>query len=260
MQTQRDHVHAHQFQMVRMSSALVLGDPAGAEDPAQRSTAGVLAGAILAVLVLAGFGVYGWIVPGGDTSWRTPGTLIVEKETGVGYVLLGGRLHPARNRASAMLLLGAEARLKIVTAASLKDVPRGGPVGLADAPVTVPAAGQVLAGPWLVCPGVQKTLLVAGPGAGGEPLATARFAIVRSGDERFLLWQDHRYTITGDAVPMALGADDAVPVPAVPGGWLALLPDGGPVGVPGTGPGGPSRRVGGHTYAIGQLLDRKSVV
>nr|WP_269461084.1 type VII secretion protein EccB [Actinoplanes derwentensis] len=70
MQTQRDHVHAHQFMMGRLSSALVQGDPSTAEIPGRRALTGLAFGVLISVLVVAGFAVYGWIVPGGAR--RTP--------------------------------------------------------------------------------------------------------------------------------------------------------------------------------------------
>ncbi len=139
MQTQRDHVHAHQFQMGRMSSALVLGDPTSAEDPASRSIVGLVIGLVLAVLIVAGFAVYGLIVPGGSKSWRAAGAIIVEKETGNRYVYLNGVLRPTLNLTSAMLIEGASAKIQLTARNSLKGVPHGSPIGIAGAPQTVPA-------------------------------------------------------------------------------------------------------------------------
>ena len=169
MQTQRDHVHAHEFQMTRMSNALVVGDSAGVDNPFQRPIVGLLTGILGAVLVLAGFVVYGWLVPGGQVSWRNPGTIIVEKETGDRYVYAGGRLRPVRNMTSARLLQGAAATVKLVPHSSLRGVPRGPVIGLAGAPDVLPSAGDMLGGSWLAClgagvpGGVRLDLDVAAP-------------------------------------------------------------------------------------------------
>jgi hypothetical protein len=151
MQTQRDHVHAHQFQMGRMSSALVLGDPSSDEIPARRALVGLLAGVLVAVLALVGFGVYGWLVPGGNTDWRVSGTIVVEKQTGNRYLYLEGRLRPVPNLTSAMLLAGSDSTVKLVSAQSLVGVPRGPMIGLVDAPQSPPTSGNIVAGPWLAC-------------------------------------------------------------------------------------------------------------
>jgi hypothetical protein len=116
MQTQRDHVHAHQFQMARMSSALMLGDPSMAENPMRRTSLGLVAGVVISLLAVVAFGVYGWIVPGGKTSWRKAGAIIVEKETGTRYVFLNGTLYPTLNMASAMIITGGtSAKVELVS-------------------------------------------------------------------------------------------------------------------------------------------------
>src|SRR5262245_23900236 len=107
MQTQRDHVHAHHFLMGRLSSALVLGDPASAEVPARRALSGLLIGVVVALLISAGVAVFGLLAPAASTAWREPGTLLVEKETGTRLVYADGALHPVLNHASALLMLGA---------------------------------------------------------------------------------------------------------------------------------------------------------
>jgi hypothetical protein len=63
VQTQKDHVDAYAFLMGRMTSALVTGDANGVEVPARRAWTGLVTGAALAVLIAAGFVVFGLIVP-----------------------------------------------------------------------------------------------------------------------------------------------------------------------------------------------------
>src|SRR3712207_4789777 len=101
--------------MARMSSSLIIGDPAPGVNPMKRTMTGTLVGVVLALLIVIGFGVYGWIVPGGKTSWRQAGAIIVEKETGTRYVLIGGTLHPALNMASALMINGSSARVQLVS-------------------------------------------------------------------------------------------------------------------------------------------------
>ena len=258
MQTQRDHVHAHDFQMGRMSAALVLGDPASAESPAQRALVGVMIGFILTVLVLAGLVIYGWLVPGGNTSWRVDGTVVVEKESGTRYAYLGGALHPTRNLASALLIQGSAANPKLVSRNSLKGVPHGALVGLPGAPQVLPASNGFLRGPWLACPaGAGRLGLNLDPSARAEPLAADRFVLARADGHMYLLWRDKKHLVTDDGALIALGAAGADPVPA-PRSWLAHLPDGPSIGVPRIGGAGrPGPVIAGRARPIGALFSQE---
>ena len=69
---------------------------------------------MIAILAVAAAGVYGLVRPGGDTSWRSGQSLILEKDTGTRYVYTHGVLHPVLNYASARLILG-QATLSIVS-------------------------------------------------------------------------------------------------------------------------------------------------
>lgn len=61
MQTQKDHVEAYSFLMGRMTSALVVGEASYLEVPARRARTGLVIGAALALLITAGFIVFGLI-------------------------------------------------------------------------------------------------------------------------------------------------------------------------------------------------------
>lgn len=61
MQTQRDHVHAYAFQAGRLSAALLSGEAAYLEAPARRAKLGLVLGLIVALLIGAGFFLYGLI-------------------------------------------------------------------------------------------------------------------------------------------------------------------------------------------------------
>jgi len=264
MQTQRDHVHAHQFQMGRMSSALVLGDPTSAENPSHRAMIGLFVGIMLAVLIVAGFAVYGWLVPGGSKSWRNPGVIIVEKETGNRYLFLGGELRPTLNLTSAMLIQGASSKIQLTSRNSLKGVPHGAPVGLAGAPQTVPDPSALVSGPWLVCLAGSVGGPAAGlglnldPAAPAAPLAPDRFELVSGGGDDYLIWRGHKHKISDRTVPVALGVANAQPIPA-PAAWLDALPDGDPLAVPKLPrQGQPGPRVAGRSFRIGQLFTQSA--
>ena len=262
MQTQRDHVHAHQFQMGRMSSALVLGDPTSAENPSHRSMVGLLVGLMLAVLIVAGFGIYGWLVPGGSNAWRTPGAIIVEKETGNRYVYLNGSLRPALNLTSAMLIAGPSSKIQLISQNSLKGVPHGSPVGIAGAPQAVPAAGSLMTGGWLACLSGSAGGPADGVGLNLDPNATSRqvgadkFVLVTAGGADYLVWRNHRFKIADPAVAVALGVTNATPIPA-PMSWLEILTPDQALAVPKIpGRGTPGPKVAGSTYPVGQVFSQ----
>ncbi|MEV6636968.1 type VII secretion protein EccB [Actinoplanes sp. NPDC051470] len=252
MQTQRDHVHAHEFQMGRMSSALLLGDPTQPDSPSKRTVMGIVIGVIVGLLTAAGFGVYGFLVPGGSKEWRTPGVIIQEKGTVNEYVYVGGRLHRTLNHASALLISGGNGTVS-VSAKSLAGVPRGRPVGLIGAPQLVPAAGQISTGPWQVCTSGGEAAVSLGSTA-VAPMNDNAFLLVSAGSQTYLLWRQHRMLVADTAVPVALGAASALPVP-VPPDWLRELPDGGQVSIPKMpGQGSPGARVAGRPATIGRLF------
>lgn len=89
MQTQKDHVDAHSFLVGRMTAALVTGETSYLEAPAQRAKLGLIIGALLAVLVVAGFLVFGLIVPAHKSAKSLPAPGISVNHT-VSSVRVGG--------------------------------------------------------------------------------------------------------------------------------------------------------------------------
>ncbi|MFC0547899.1 type VII secretion protein EccB [Kutzneria chonburiensis] len=67
VQTQKDHVEAHSFLIGRITSALVLGNASHLDVPGRRAWHGLLIGVLLAVLIGAGFFVYGLLAHGFGT-------------------------------------------------------------------------------------------------------------------------------------------------------------------------------------------------
>jgi type VII secretion protein EccB len=257
MQTQKDHLHAYQTLVGRMSSALLRGDTAHGEQPAQRSKLGLVLGLVLALLAATGFWVYGLIKPGGNTRWRVKGTVIVEKETGNRYVYLGGELLPVLNQASLYLLLGSAAPVVSVSRASLAGATRGAPVGIPGAPDELPPAGSLVRGGWLLClTSVSGTMVLDAPAAGRAtppPGGTYQWVADDSG-RQYLIWHDRKLPIQDDTVPPALGLP-AGPPPVAPYAWLDSLPTAPAVGAPAIpGYGQPGPRVGGRPHRVGDLL------
>ncbi|WP_433261115.1 type VII secretion protein EccB [Actinosynnema sp. CS-041913] len=231
MQTQKDRVDAHAFLMGRMSSALTTGDPSPAEPPDRGRSFGFYFGLVIALLVAVGFWVYGLIVPGGNFAWRKEGVLIVEEETGNRYVYLGGELRPTLNQASALLLQGGKARVEMISSASMPGVPHGAPIGIPDAPDSVPPAANLVGGPWTLCLNGQQDVPAAmsmdlTPATLPQPVPDDRNVVVASSDGRqYLVLRGNKHRLGEPSALVALGVPRIAP-PEAPESWLAALPDG----------------------------------
>ncbi|WP_344930143.1 type VII secretion protein EccB [Saccharopolyspora gregorii] len=154
MQSRRDQVQAYFFVVGRLISALMRGRPDEPSTPTRRFVMGAVIGTLLGCLVVAGFGVYGLIRPGGNTSWQQAGAIIVEKETGARYLYLQGKLRPVLNYSSALLAANNSTggpQVKLVSQNSLQGVARATPIGIPGAPDSLPDAENLSRAPWVVC-------------------------------------------------------------------------------------------------------------
>ncbi|MGP4017776.1 type VII secretion protein EccB [Saccharopolyspora sp. 5N708] len=270
MQSRRDQVQAYFFMVGRLVSALMRGRPDDQTTPTRRFVVGAVIGALLGGLVVAGFGIYGMVVPGGNNSWRAPGTIIVAKETGARFLYLDGVLHPVVNYSSALLASNSpQSTVKSVSQNSLQGVPRGTPIGIADAPDSLPPAKNLTRDPWVACVATVASasgaevpiidLQVRAPA--GAPLADDEGLLVSTPDSgTFLVWQGKRLRMPNATAVNALGYGDAIPFP-VPTGWINALasgPDLVPPKVPGAGATGP--RVAGQPSRVGQIYEVRNPV
>src|SRR3569833_1271444 len=203
--------------------------PDMAVPPLRRSWSGLIFGFLIAALVVAGFAVLSIVSPGGASGWRKPGTLILDKGTGTSFVLAGGRLRPVLNYASARLLLGEKLTVDSVPSKSLKNVPRGGPVGISGAPDSLPdPEGGDRA--WLACAssaGSKPALsLLIGADADERPLSTRQAALVRTSDgTTYLVTGGRRLRVTAPWATRALGVSDDAAI-GVRDAWVNTLPAG----------------------------------
>ncbi|WP_460494921.1 type VII secretion protein EccB [Dactylosporangium cerinum] len=123
----------------RVLSAFVMRETDPAQSPLRRGIGAVFAGIMVAVLVGAGFGVYGILTKVGGTAWKADGSIVIERETGATFVFMDGRLHPTLNFTSALLASGRGAsQLFRVSQKSLGSVPRGITIGITGAPDSLP--------------------------------------------------------------------------------------------------------------------------
>ncbi len=206
MPSRQDQLHSYQFMVQRVVSALVLRETDPPQSPFRRAATAALASVLVAVVVAAGFGVYGVFTNRGDRSWRTNGAVIVEKGTGAVYVWRENKLHPALNLTSAYLASSETKPQKFeVSAKSLQGVPWGLTVGVPFLPDTLPNPKELIGMPWSVCSlpgnGSPISVVAAGdlPAMGGRTVMENEAILVKSAtktgapSDTYLLWRGMLY-------------------------------------------------------------------
>ncbi|MBQ0902223.1 type VII secretion protein EccB [Micromonospora sp. U21] len=235
MPSRQDQLHSHQFSVQRAVAALVMRETDPAQSPFRRLAGAALASVLVAAIGLGGSALYG-LFAGGGSGWRDPGAVIVEKESGARFVYREQKLHPVLNYASALLIVGADrSKTVLVSRRSIDGVPRGLPLGIADAPDSLPAPSRLATAAWTVCSTIP-------PGAGGEPPRSALLIGTEPGGGRplgdealltrhpdgglHLVWHQRRYLIRDPSrVLAALATTRARAVPVAPA-LLNSLPAG----------------------------------
>ncbi|MDN3354776.1 type VII secretion protein EccB [Actinomadura sp. DC4] len=265
MQTKRDQVQSHLCVVGRLNAAIVSGEPDAPDPPMRRVVTGGVAGLVVGALVVAGFGVYGLIRPGGSTDWRTEGALVQVKESAARFVYLGGELHPVVNFASAKLIGGRNSHLVSVHENTIKDAPHGLPVGITGAPDALPKPDALKGRNWTVCAApvadqsTGKTADQVVVSLNTPPPASAgsrdEGVLVQSSDTtKYLIWHGRRHRFTAATGPFALGYRGVTPYPVAPQ-WLNMLPAGADLAsppIPGRGNAGPD--IGGRPTRVGQVF------
>ncbi|MEV1329744.1 type VII secretion protein EccB [Micromonospora costi] len=247
MPSRQDQLHSYQFAVQRAVAALVMRETDPAQSPLRRLAGAALASVLVAAIGLGGFALHG-LFAGGGSGWRDPGAVIVEKESGARYVYREQKLHPVLNYASALLIVGAEqARTVLVSRRSIEGVPRGLPLGIVDAPDSLPAAARLTTAPWTVCSvasgdagrsGPRSAVLVGASGSGGRPLGDEALLLRHPDGGLHLVWHERRHLVRDPTrVLAALATTRARAVPAAPA-LLNTLPAGAdlaPLALPGLG-------------------------
>lgn len=230
MASRSDQLHSHQFSRQRAIAALAMRDPDPAA-PAQRRINGALfASVMVALLAVAGAGVYGLLRPGTSGAWRDGRATIIERETGARYVFLDGVLHPVLNHTSAMLILGTSATIQVARG-ELQDVPRGTPVGIAGAPDPLPGRDQLVTGPWTLCSragasAAPESLLRIDWAPQQDPLGTGAVLAADPTGGLHLLWNQRRFALRDPAVVLAAFAWARASATPVAAALLNAIPAG----------------------------------
>jgi type VII secretion protein EccB len=237
MASRTDQLQAYQFMTQRVISALVMRETDPRQSPLRRGVGAVFGGLMVAILVAAGFGIFGILTKVGSDGWKSNGAVVIEKESGASFVYLNGTLYPTLNLTSAMLASGqANPPVFRVASGSLGVAPRGNTVGIPGAPASLPTAAKRVGLPWSVCAlagadGKTSTVALAVSLApdGGRSLVNEGVLVkdAKSGTT-YLIWHSWRHLVQSSKtlVPALFGAATAVPVGTA---WLNTLSPGGDI-------------------------------
>ncbi|CAL9378364.1 ESX-5 secretion system ATPase EccB5 [Nocardiopsis dassonvillei] len=254
---------AHNFTVGRLGTAMLEADPDAVDAPMRRTRNGTYVGLGLGALLCVGFLVFGLLFPGGATSWRQEGRIVIDRDGGATYLYSDGVLRPVANLASARLVLGEQATAGLVAPRSLEGETVGGPVGIAGAPDALPEAGT--AGTWRLCAvepvGEEdaprgRTALVVGEAPPPWVLGSGDGVLVSGPDgTAYLLWQGTRLRLdeeAGGVQALGYGTTPALPVDSA---FLNTVPEGPDLVAPAVdGAGEQGLELAGADRAVGQVF------
>ncbi len=219
MRTRKELVEAYLFVTRRIISAMMSTNPDAVELPMRRSRYSVLGGAMLALLIFAGFWVIGIFIPYGNQNWKEEGHIVLNTDTGTVYVYMQETLYPVKNLASAKLIATDE-EVSQVESADLDGVARGWELGIADAPAAIPHPDDLVGLPWQVCsaPGAYDNTKRESHVVVSAPTTDAKFGtsavIAKTKDDYYLLWKDEKHLVDDTRSLLSIGLDPKRAVPA----------------------------------------------
>jgi type VII secretion protein EccB len=171
--TTKSQVHAYQFVLRRMQSALVRKDAVMLHDPMRTHSRATIVGVVLSALAMLGFIIFGLFKPSPQAPG--PGSIVIAEQSGAIYVMAGEpkELIPTFNLASARLLLMAQTDQKggqggppaggaasgpvevvqpqVIPDEQLMNIPRGRLHGIPDGPQSLPSKDMRVSPNWAVC-------------------------------------------------------------------------------------------------------------
>ncbi|MFI0981985.1 type VII secretion protein EccB [Streptomyces sp. NPDC021093] len=193
MASRRDELNAYTFAKRRLIAQFLQPSSTGSEEGAPRPLRAVIPGAIVGVVILAGFGAWGMFKPVAPKEWDKPGeNVIIASKSTTRYVVLRTdgktQLHPVLNMSSARLLLDPDKGKVINIDEKVLDsgkIPHGATLGIPYGPDRLPDAKEAGgAKRWAVCE--QQ-------GEGGRAIQKAAFVFA----EREAAKTDGRERLTG---------------------------------------------------------------
>jgi type VII secretion protein EccB len=236
--TTRLQVSGHRFLLRRIECALLGRDIRAVNEAIRAPMQSLLAGSLLATMVLAGSAALAVVRP---QPASTDAPIVMGKQSGALYVRIGEILHPVLNLASARLIMKTNADPLPIPESQLSRSRRGPMLGIPGAPqyLGTPLADDELQ--WAVCDssrdGPPGTTVVVGRSEGplSHRLASGQSVLVTpaSGGSTYLLYDGHRAVVnlTESAAVRALGLDGRIPS-AVSPALLNAVPEAPPITAP----------------------------
>ncbi|NJQ08221.1 type VII secretion protein EccB [Streptomyces lonarensis] len=237
MATTREQAEAYGYDHRRRVTGLLRGADEAQHDPRRRLNRALGGGAAVGVLIMAGFGIAGFLGGGRGPALPSAGAVVVGDD-GDRYVVADTVVHPALNLASALLVGGGQ--VTEVRQSVLDAAPRGLPVGIPGAPDALPGRDALVDDAWTLCSVPSESggapadtaLYVSVPGvapADGE--GDGATVLVRAEDDTlWLLTEGRRYALS-EHVRDILELRRTQPV-ELPTEIIATLPEGPELTVP----------------------------
>lgn len=252
----RLHVSGHRFLVRRLECALLGRDIHLATGSFRAPAQSLVAGAVIAVILLAGCAVLAVLRPQ-PTVTNAP--IVMGQTSGALFVRLGNTLHPVLNLASARLITRTNADPQPVPESEISHSNRGPLLGITGAPQLLGAPLADSDVQWTVCDSRAGTSIVVGRAEGAQshalPREQALLVKPTSGGSTYLLYAGRRAVVDlrESAVVRALGLEGLVPL-AVSPVMLDLIPETPHITAPrinGAGSRGPAALAG---FPVGSVL------
>ena len=154
MPSRQDQLHSYQYSQQRVVAALVTHDPDPHRSPLRRAGTTALVSLVIAALAVGGAAIYGLLTGHSNVQLKDESVVFLEKGSGARYVYLSSdaRLHPVLNYTSGLLIANAQAPKVVNTSRDrLATIPLGDPLGIADAPDSLPVKKELRTADWSVC-------------------------------------------------------------------------------------------------------------
>jgi type VII secretion protein EccB len=266
--TTRAQVNGYRFLIRRLEHALIRADSRMIHDPMRGQIRSLLVGLVIAVLITGAAGVLAFFKPSPNIG---NAQILISKSSGALFVLIGDRIHPVLNIASARLIVGKPEVPKQVDDKWINQLPRGPMVGIIGAPTSIHAADDLQMSSWSVCdtatlPNLQKgtgvasldtTVLANDPVLSDDIRAAspAQMVLADAGGAVYLIYGGVRAPIDphDPILSNALHLQGVQARPISPGllNSFALVPPIGPVSIEGAGEVNPAI---GPIYRVGSIV------
>ncbi|MBF0697301.1 type VII secretion protein EccB [Actinomyces bowdenii] len=227
MASNKDILNAQQFNRRRLVTAFSAGAPGGREVEPKGIFAPLIAGSIIALVMLLVPLVISRFDPTLPDGWQN-NTLVVVEGQGSRYITIDGRLRPVYNMASARLLVEPGSFRQITVGADeLEGIERGSRVGLDDAPEELPAPDSLDSRHWSACTsesGATSAYIATTP----EGMSPLGHALISVDGIKYLIADGVSHEIpqeSENAVLLALGIDTESAI-AADAAWLNLFSQG----------------------------------